>query len=1813
MSGSNAKAPIDVLRVPANVAGKRAIVGLDSCCSQGLASEALTGDLGPCHNGQATDCIQDVPVMRIKGIGGAIVESKSEAVLSVQLDNGVVIKDAFRVVPSLAIPLPATDALVSMGALRRVGVAVDKDGLKLAGKSVKEASAISMAATVCEAVRSTIQPAKGAVRHVGGENNQHQAESARNGLRVASVSREDMREWQKSLGPVQRIKEGPKRCVSGCDSGSLSMACQCAFATGQDSKEEQDSLEWQSRFFNATRSNEVCAASTSGNAGESAKIEYFKDLLETAGQMLCVPVDSVEWKKHVELTANRLVKEPKAESRRSMLAGALEMAGKLYIDPVENSTIVAQARPCVTAQLSTKLGDKALDEDLGHQRARPAKIEELIENDLIGSSKTAQRAVGVAYTGRSALQFSEALINTPKPLDSRQLFGPPAEVDQQKGIDLDTFCAPPLNEDPEFAQKWHEKTQVEPQKHMRFFEKPLKRWLRICSRADVQGIFKYDISNIKLAALKGVQQIHLALRADAQDRFDPQRTYSLEDKEFAGPVETGLIKAGLLHELKEGDMQPGERIRYISQPLIPKVLQEDGSLKRRYAVDFKPTVNKDLKVPKAAQWDTRQWHFDDYDVQIRSILDGKMWYFQFEMDRPSQLLTVQNLISRPGLWYSKGLQLGLGPAPQECIKRNCVMFHELHRNEFRSAMDELMAMSRGPMLTEEVQMHHVDVLERLFEILIKHGAKCSVEKVQFFAREARLMGMEHGVGELRVPEGKMDVFTTWPFPTGRGMRKQLTSIMAGWRWIADQGFATDFSKKMLPCRKAITGSGPWNADEFNECKPAFEAMKKELSAKMAVQMFDQTRRAVVSGDWSRTSMGATLSQITKQGLEQPIGTAARGCNEAESKLKSAEGELCVMAWAIDDKWGRWLQHNWFWYVGDQQSITELVEYLGLDEPRRFYMFNLIRSLARFQFYVVARPGKFMPLNDAMSRTVWGQQMSLREKGHVGTAQSQAQLTNPLWKSGGKSHAVNAAGVWKCELPVVMATIIPATEARAAHVSTHARPWSPRGIFEAYMRRPDVMYKGVPSAKVLQELEQWNKVKEAVQVSAALVPVHSHARQMVDEVDTRLWIVAGKPFDLDLLMRSCPEVEAIRAMKAGASLKDLSVELVERLTPDFVMAVNGYRGKDPKFKQFFELNGRLCHRDRSDGNDVIYEQLYIPTSGMDVQLRNRLLFGAHNSDEAAHRKSASMLMRLRQKSMWMTMGKDASSWIAGCPCKWTFSNGRRKVGALGSVPMGDGMFDQVRMDVFGPLKQGKFGGNTVLLMIEWPKSGRVIPCALQSKDAALVALKFYDKVIVRSPSQPTTLVSDNGSEFVNEVIACVNKIAAIRHVTVSVRNPKGNVYVERPNRWMKSAIQVLILGLTPEHWDHKAIRQSLVHLGGVMPSRTRKLAPNFLEYGVDSLNGLDLLLSEYAPKPTDKTLADRMAMMQRARAWAAFSQREASEMARKLHDGKISPNKLKVGDVVWVSIPDELKGSKIEPEFMGPYKLVEWVQKERRSAWVQGADENDEFRVPVDHIIPEATVPGHLKLNFVPFEMKLDLAPFSNSIDQVVEKELDELKHDFPGEFGVGKSFDEFSNEPGFNWGVRGSASKEMRKADAVTQSNLDKEKEEFNAVRRENQTKEAGREREAASKARVKAAQSLVQPGAIIGKAIPSQSMVEIVNVPQVAVELAESRILEGEFEIEKVIEHHTLEEEGSCEYYVKFVGYDSSFNEWIHFDELNQFAGELLEEYERKLTPASRVDFAVSKKNKRGNLCAQIPLKHSKPALVVSTRMTRSRTRSGE
>ena len=127
----------------------------------------------------------------------------------------------------------------------------------------------------------------------------------------------------------------------------------------------------------------------------------------------------------------------------------------------------------------------------------------------------------------------------------------------------------------------------------------------------------------------------------------------------------------------------------------------------------------------------------------------------------------------------------------------------------------------------------------------------------------------------------------------------------------------------------------------------------------------------------------------------------------------------------------------------------------------------------------------------------------------------------------------------------------------------------------------------------------------------------------------------------------------------------------------------------------------------------------------------------------------------------------------------------------------------------------------------------------------VAWFIYDEIICRYGC-PAIIQSDNGLEFVNEIIKQLLKKFQIWHQRVSPYHPQANRMIERFNRTLEEALSKLE---ETHDWD-KFVRPTLISYNTSQHSIT-KLIPYYLMFGRD----LKLPIKEV--KPTEKSIFDRV--------------------------------------------------------------------------------------------------------------------------------------------------------------------------------------------------------------------------------------------------------------------------------------------------------------------------------------------------------------------
>jgi hypothetical protein len=209
--------------------------------------------------------------------------------------------------------------------------------------------------------------------------------------------------------------------------------------------------------------------------------------------------------------------------------------------------------------------------------------------------------------------------------------------------------------------------------------------------------------------------------------------------------------------------------------------------------------------------------------------------------------------------------------------------------------------------------------------------------------------------------------------------------------------------------------------------------------------------------------------------------------------------------------------------------------------------------------------------------------------------------------------------------------------------------------------------------------------------------------------------------------------------------------------------------------------------------------------------------------------------------------------------------------------------------------------------------------LITKEASEIARRLWEFISLFGP--PKSLLSDNGSEFVNSTVAELTTLHGVDRVVTAPYHPNTNGQVERLNHTIAEALRKHAID-DPLEWD--------VHLDHILYSyRTRvhsttQMTPYSLVFGRNANGLLSYQSATGSPHP-NPLLLDRLSELtklhhQVTRAIALeqhvqLGQRRRTDAA---HNVQLTP--LEIGTVVYVRLPNKVI-SKMAYRYSGPYTVT----------------------------------------------------------------------------------------------------------------------------------------------------------------------------------------------------------------------------------------------------------------------------------------------------
>ncbi|KAJ1127696.1 hypothetical protein NDU88_006089 [Pleurodeles waltl] len=146
------------------------------------------------------------------------------------------------------------------------------------------------------------------------------------------------------------------------------------------------------------------------------------------------------------------------------------------------------------------------------------------------------------------------------------------------------------------------------------------------------------------------------------------------------------------------------------------------------------------------------------------------------------------------------------------------------------------------------------------------------------------------------------------------------------------------------------------------CQNAFDALKAAMCTALVLKAPDYSKEFVVQTDASEHGIGAVLSQLNEEGLDQPVALISRRLLPRERRWSAIEREVFAVVWALK-KLRPYLFGAHFRVQTDHRPLRWLMQMRG-ENPK---LLRWSISLQGIDFTVEHRPGTEHANADALSR------------------------------------------------------------------------------------------------------------------------------------------------------------------------------------------------------------------------------------------------------------------------------------------------------------------------------------------------------------------------------------------------------------------------------------------------------------------------------------------------------------------------------------------------------------------------------------------------------------------------------------------------------------------------------------------------------------------------------------------------------------------------------------------------------------------------------------------------------------------------------
>ena len=675
-----------------------------------------------------------------------------------------------------------------------------------------------------------------------------------------------------------------------------------------------------------------------------------------------------------------------------------------------------------------------------------------------------------------------------------------------------------------------------------------------------------------------------------------------------------------------------------------------------------------------------------------------------------------------------------------------------------------------------------------------------------------------------------------------------------------------------PIQELVKPTVPWTWGPAQQ--HAFEQLKNIMTSPPVLKLPDFSRKFkfTLQTDASDQGLGAVLCQEGEDGCLHPVAFASRRLTPPELKYHTQEKEALAIIWACE-KFRPYLMGETFDVETDHGSLKWL---LGTQKGR---LARWAMRLSDFDLTIKPKPGKKNGNADAPSRYP-------------------VDDADPDWDPDNAPH-------YRDLLDLSATEILPASQGYS-YLCT--------GDSTARIEISEITYDNLSSIASFEGLTP-------LQAQPALLTNTLRARiiaaQRKDQSTNAIIAFLRKEAPLDLQ-------QGAERWYTKAMIDKMRVETDGLLT----ITTSHYVPGQPLHKR------RKCLDRRPRSNDVT-QVIPVNRAVIPVIMRSEILTLAHKAPLSGHLGKNKVYNTLLPQFFWKGMSSDVKEFIRSCEVCQRFKKAPRPwLKPLRPITEEE-PFGAVAIDLITELPEsagGKFRYIAVFtdMFTKWPEA---VP--MRTKSAEEVADAFFNTIICRH-GVPKRIQTDQGPEFVNNIIARLTDRMGITHVTTTPYNPASNGAAEQFNKTLVAIIRAYCLEYNTMNWDR--FLESALWAYRSQKHAATQFSPFELLYGRQPRTPLSILepVAAEFTKDLKEYNTRHVYELHRAHKCVQAILRDAREAYKEYHDShqssKAESAPFVVGDEVMLHSPrlinpSELQSTatKLRPKWNGPFTIVEISQ------------------------------------------------------------------------------------------------------------------------------------------------------------------------------------------------------------------------------------------------------------------------------------------------